>query len=305
MRDKKTIRTANYVAAETFISKQIERHGICVLLGDKGSGKTYIKTKVVGAMAQNVGKYKVVEVGVMNENAKTITQIMSAMITDISGETPKQDVEARRKQLRRILGTAASGYEVILAIDEAQDLHKSTLRGLKKIHELAYGTQDKLFTIILFAHPEIVVKISDDELRPRFKRFKMQPLTAEEKAKFVPDTTIFEKDALNLFLRRTRTNPLSVEESWDDLAAIKEELGIAKLTSKQIADYFSYDVKETIVGFGMSYRALANDIKLVTGKDISGTALNQVVNGKYQGAIDKVQSLIREYAEQKSQVIGG
>ena len=294
MKEKTIIRTSNFINTENFIKKIISSNKIGVIVGEKGSGKTFIKTKVLGRMQEDAHKYRVIEVGVIGEQVKNITSVMSSMITGLSGENPNRDVEARRKQLRRVLGTAASQYEVVLTIDEAQDLHHSTLRSLKKIHELAFGTMDRLFSIILFAQPSLVPKISDDELKPRFKRYAMQKLTEEEKAKFIPNASIFTKEALALFLKRTRQNPLSVEESYSDLEDIKLEFELKQIERKHVEDYFSVDLREKILGFGMSFRKLSSKI------GVSATALHQVSQNKYPGDVGKIEAIINEYEEKYS-----
>lgn len=294
---KSIVRTANFSKADTEINKAIQKKGMLAVIGEKGSGKTFIKRQVIGSKQEKISKYRIVEICPIESESKNITQIMSAMISDISSENPKRDTEARRRQLRRILGEASEIYEIILCVDEAQDLHKSTLRGIKKLHELGFGTRDHLFSVVFFGQNSLKDKISDDELRPRIKRYKMNNLTQTEKEKFIEDKSIFTKEALNLFLRRTRPLPLSVVKAFEDLSEMKDALELNQITKEHAQDYFSVDIREQILNFGMSFRALSHDIEKKTGGSISPAALNQMSKGKYKGSMDNLSELLNEYEE--------
>jgi len=292
------IQTTNFINAKREINKTLGKRGMLAVFGEKGAGKTFIKRQIIGAMQEKTNRYKVVEICPIESESKNITQIMSAMISDISSEGPKRDTEARRRQLRRILGEASENYEIILAVDEAQDLHKSTIRGIKKLHELGFGLKDHLFTVIFFGQNSLKDKISDDELRPRIKRFRMQNLTQNEKKKFIDDPSIFSKEALDIFIRRTRPLPLAVTKAFWDLLDMKEELEVKHITKQHAEDYFSIDLRSQILGFGKSFRQLSNEIEAVTGQKISPTALNQASKGKYNGSMDKIQNMINDYEEE-------
>ncbi len=291
------INTANFSNAKNEIYKTLNKKGMLAVIGEKGSGKTTIKRQIVGAMQEKTNKYKVVEICPIESESKNITQIMSAMISDISSENPKRDTEARRRQLRRILGEASENYEIILAIDEAQDLHKSTLRGIKKLHELGFGLKDHLFTVIFFGQNSLRDKISDDELRPRIKKLKMKNLTQNEKKKFIENSKIFTKEAYDIFIRRTRPLPLSVVVSYNDLLDMQEELELKQITKQHAEDYFSIDLKTQILSYDKSFRQLSSEIESLTGKKISPTTLNMASKGTYNGSLEKVQNLLNEYEE--------
>ena len=290
--EKDPIKTANFVNAGKFISELLSSNGMGAIIGEKGSGKTFIKRKIIGAFEEKKSEFRVIEIVPMGEQVQNIGQIMNSMISDISGEAPRQDNEARRRQLRRILGETKEN--VVLAIDEAQDLHHSTLRGLKKLHELGFGTRDQLFTIILFGQNSLKDRISDDELRPRIRRYCMRDLTQKEKELFISETKKFTPGAFEIFLKRTRKTPLAVEDAYRELMQITSDLDMAKIDDKIVSEYFSFDVRDMILRFGKSYRELSKAITEATDENVSPTTLNQIVNGKYNGDIERIGALIEK-----------
>jgi type II secretory pathway predicted ATPase ExeA len=288
--DRKPVKTTNYVSAEKFIVELISANRMGAIFGEKGSGKTYIKRKVIGALEMRKNDFRVIDITPMGEQVRNITQIMNAMVKDIAGEEPRRDTEARRRQLQRILGETRE--KIILSIDEAQDLHHSTLRGLKKLHELGFGTRDKLFTIVLFGQHSLKDKISDDELKPRVRRYEMRDLTKIEKVKFVLDETKFTETALAIFIKRTRNTPLAVEDASEELISMMNDLDRTIIDEQMVAEYFSYDLRDKIIKTGKSFRELSKDIYDTTGEHLSSASLNLAANGKYTGDIDRMNKLI-------------
>ncbi|TAL31556.1 MAG: ATP-binding protein [Spirochaetes bacterium] len=287
------VKTMNFLSAERFIRDTIGRKGIGAVIGEKGSGKTHIKRQVIGALEEKKGSYAIIDVTPMSEGVRNITQIMSAIIQDISGEGPRHDSEARRRQLRRILGD--SGSDIILAIDEAQDLHKSTLRGLKKLHELGFGMKDRLFSIILFGQPSLKDRIADDELRPRFKRLQMSDLTAKEKALFIENHALFTEKALDTFLKRTKKTPLAVITAYEELDEMRSDLDQKKITEEMVNDYFSLAIREALAAMDKSYRRKAKEIEETTGEKISPATVHQYEKGNYKGNNDRLDDLMSRY----------
>lgn len=289
------IRTSNFITAEKFIKETIERNGFSAVIGEKGTGKSHTMRQVIGKYEQK-GGFSVISITPMDEKVKNITQIMSAMIEDIAGESPRRDVEARRRQLRRILGD--SHAKIILAIDESQDLHKSTLRGLKKIHELGFGTKDKLFSIILFGQESLKDRISDDELKPRIRRHQMKGLTDKEKMEFI-DSAQFNEKALAVFLKRTRKTPLSVITAYDELLVIRDDLGRKKIDEQIVNDYFFSDTRELVLSLNESYKKISDGILEKTGERVSPAAICQYTKGNYAGNNERLDGLLRQYASEK------
>ena len=288
------IKTTNFLKAQKVIHEAVANNAIAAIIGPIGSGKTFINRKVVGEYQEQESKYCVVDISPVTDNAKNITQIMSQMIEDIAGESPRRDTEARRRQLRRILGD--SHRKIILSIDEAQDLHVSTLRGLKKLHELGFGTRDKLYSILLFGKPNLKDKLYNEELRPRVKILQLSALTQKE-VEFFVDTQEFTEKALEIFVKRAQRTPLHVVTAFNSLLLCKEELGKKKIDEELVSNYFSADYREILKAelSTTSFRELSNSIYEKTGEKISPAALNMYVNGKYNGNNSKLDAIMERY----------
>lgn len=289
------IRTHNFVKAETFITELVKKNGFGAVIGEKGSGKTFTLRKIVGAMSEKKNHYRVVEVEPMTEGSRNITSIMAALVEDISGESPRRDIEARRRQLKRILAERADSMKLVLAIDEAQDLHKSTLRGLKKLHELGFGTKDRLFAILLFGQNNLKDRIADDELRPRIKRISLAKLTEAEQLKFIENPDHFTGKGLSLFLEYTQKTPLSVKSSYDDLRISQIETGRGKIDEHMVVDYFMDETIEYLESLDESTRKTASNIEAVTGEKISPATLSMLKNGKYAGDMPRMTRILNKY----------
>ncbi|HNX60487.1 MAG TPA: hypothetical protein PKK43_15400, partial [Spirochaetota bacterium] len=85
MNEDQPIRTANYVNAGKFINEMLSAQGMGAVIGEKGAGKTYIMRKIIGSLAEKKDSFRVVEINPIGEQVRNITQIMHAMIKDISG----------------------------------------------------------------------------------------------------------------------------------------------------------------------------------------------------------------------------
>lgn len=294
------VNTSNFQNAERFISELISKNGMGAIIGEKGSGKTFIKRHVIGAFEEKKGKYSVIEVTPMVEDSRNITSIMSALILELSGESPRKDIEARRRQLRRILGDAEmNGRIVILAIDEAQDLHKSTLRGLKKLHELGYGRKDRLFTTILFGQPGLVNKISDNELGPRIKRLNLKGLNTAEKRRFIEFPDLFSEKALKIFAHSVYGTPLSIIHSFNELNEMRLKMEYKKIDERIVNNYLLEELNYKIFGLKSSIRELSKDIEDTIGKKLSPTLLCQVKNRNYEGNLANIKTVFDDYLNKK------
>lgn len=169
------------------------RHGgLLALIGDSGAGKTTLLNCAIERITSEQPQIRIVQVqGLLEEqttnnkplNAKAIT---TAIIYSCSTETPRMDVEARARQLRRILETIAKNKgEVLVIIDEAHLLHRQTIKALKRFWELQLGFK-RLLRIVLVGQPELKAKldeITNPDLREFIRRvemFELQPLNAEQ-----------------------------------------------------------------------------------------------------------------------------
>ena len=131
------------------------RHGgFLAVIGEVGSGKSVMRRKVIEQLKRD-GDTLVIYPQTIDKARLTAAGICDAIIKDISSEKCCIKLEAKSRQVRRLLmDRAKSGYRAVLIIEEAHDLNVSTLKYLKRFYELEDGYR-KLLGIILIGQTEL------------------------------------------------------------------------------------------------------------------------------------------------------
>ena len=128
------------------------------LIGSIGAGKTTILQEALRQLPKDV---IVVWVRSLDKERLRIGSIVSALIYDLSMESPRRDFEARSRQLNRILGTTVVNdrRKVVLVIENAHWIHWKTLVALKELREMSFAGVSPLFGIVLVAWHTIEEKL--------------------------------------------------------------------------------------------------------------------------------------------------
>ncbi|UYT08178.1 AAA family ATPase [Treponema denticola] len=135
--------------------------GMVALIGESGSGKTTIRRYAIDRMQAEGQKVRVIIPRCIDKTKLTATSICDAIIQDCSEEHPKRTLEAKARQIERILtNSSRSGWSHVLMIEEAHDLHVQTLKYLKRFWELEDGFK-KLLAIVLIGQPEMKGKLDE------------------------------------------------------------------------------------------------------------------------------------------------
>jgi len=146
----------------TDIKNAILDNDMLAIVGPVGAGKTFLFNNAILNVQLNPDK-KPIFVYVRNfyKEKINIGGIINAIIYDISSESPRRDLEARSRQVIRLLGTrfVEEGRRVCVIIEEAHRLHSNTLRALKELRESNFAGISPLFSVILIGHPELAVKL--------------------------------------------------------------------------------------------------------------------------------------------------
>ena len=131
------------------------RHGgFLAVIGEVGSGKSVMRRKVIEQLKRD-GDTLVIYPQTIDKTRLTAASICDAIIQDISSEKCRIKLEAKSRQVRRLLlDRAKSGYRAVLIIEEAHDLNVNTLKYLKRFYELEDGYR-KLLGIILIGQTEL------------------------------------------------------------------------------------------------------------------------------------------------------
>jgi type II secretory pathway predicted ATPase ExeA len=177
--------------AEEYLYITAKIGGMLALLGESGSGKTTIRRLAMDRIQSEGLKIRVVSPRIIDKGRLTASLICDAVIDDCSTEHPKRTLEAKARQVERILtNSSRSGYSHVLMIEEAHDLSIQTLKYLKRFWEMEDGFK-KLLAIVLIGQPEMKAKLDESknwearEIIRRIEVLELEPLDSKDIAKYL------------------------------------------------------------------------------------------------------------------------
>lgn len=128
--------------------------GFLAVIGEVGSGKSVMRRKVVEQLKKD-GNVIVIFPQMIDKNRVNAASICDAIVMDLSEQRPRMKLEDKTRQVHKLLlERAKQGFRAVLIIEEAHDLHTSTLKYLKRFYELEDGYR-KLLGIILVGQTEM------------------------------------------------------------------------------------------------------------------------------------------------------
>lgn len=137
-----------------------QAQGIVAVVADSGAGKTTMRRMLMDELRRD-GKVTVIMPTIIDKSRVTAAGLCEAIIADVSDETPKRSLEAKARQVERLLRDASrSGQKHVMVIEEAHDLTIPTLRYLKRFWELEDGFT-KLLGIVLIGQTELGLKLQE------------------------------------------------------------------------------------------------------------------------------------------------
>ena len=153
--------------------KDVSRNqGILAVVGDSGAGKSVLRRLLLDEL-HNDGDISVIQPKIIDKTRATAAGICDAIIHDISSETPKRSMEAKARQVERLLMSAfKGGQRHVLIIEEAHDLTIPVMKYLKRFWELEDGFS-KLLGILLVGQTELHHRLDERrhyELREFIRR---------------------------------------------------------------------------------------------------------------------------------------
>jgi type II secretory pathway predicted ATPase ExeA len=156
--------------------------GMVALVGESGSGKTTIRRYAIDRMAAEGEKVRIIAPRCVDKTRLTTSTICDAIINDCSTEAPRRTLEAKARQVERILtNSSRSGYSRVLMIEEARGLSIQTLKYLKRFWEMEDGFK-KLLSIVLIGQIELKSKLDESknwearEVIRRMEILELEPL---------------------------------------------------------------------------------------------------------------------------------
>jgi type II secretory pathway predicted ATPase ExeA len=164
--------------------------GMVALVGESGSGKTTIRRYAIDRMEREGQKVRVIIPRTIDKTRLTTSSICDAIIRDCSSETPKRTLEAKARQIEKILTNSShAGYSHVLMVEEAHDLTVNTLKYLKRFWELEDGYK-KLLSIVLVGQIEMKNKLDESknwEAREVIRRMEVLELSPLGSGKEIAD----------------------------------------------------------------------------------------------------------------------
>jgi len=161
-RDQRYVRESMYYAAK--------HAGLLAIIGESGSGKTTLRRDLLDRLRRDNERIVVIQPQTIDKKALTAAHICDAIIADLSAEQPKLSLEAKARQIQRILAASAGiGHAHVLIIEEAHDLSNPTIKYLKRFWEMEDGFK-KLIGVVLVGQPELALRL-DEQRNPDLREF--------------------------------------------------------------------------------------------------------------------------------------
>lgn len=146
-RDQRYVRQSMFEAAK--------HAGLIAVIGESGSGKSTLRRDLLDRIARDGESIVTIQVKAIDKSLVTAQHICEAIVADLSNESPKLSLEAKGRQVERLLRQSMrTGQRHVLLIEEAHDLTKHALRYLKRFWELEDGYR-RMLGIVLIGQPEL------------------------------------------------------------------------------------------------------------------------------------------------------
>ena len=140
------------------------RHGgFLALIGESGSGKSVLRRDLAERIRREDQKVILISPATIEKARLTAGGICEAIISDVSdgGVSAHGSLEMLARRIHKVLTESSrAGYAHALVIEEAHDLHKHTLKCLKRFWEMEDGFK-RLLGIILIGQPELKQKLDE------------------------------------------------------------------------------------------------------------------------------------------------
>lgn len=166
--------------------------GFVALVGEVGAGKSTLRDKLFRDLARE-DQVRIIFPQTIDKTRLSAEYIADAIIYDVSGEKPKVRLEAKARQMTRLLRDRASaGHRHLLVIEEAHLLPQRTLRYLKQFWELTLSTGEgttRLLGILLIGQLELKQRLEESgegfdmrEMVRRCQLVELGPMNGDTRA---------------------------------------------------------------------------------------------------------------------------
>ena len=158
--------TTDAVRAAEMVRAAVAAQAFVSIVGPRGAGKTRAVRRALGGQT-----VRMVEPLRVQRERLHLGDIETAIVRDLSDESPRRSGEARSGQVRRILRAVSRHSNILLLIDDAHVLHHATLKGLKRLRELGGRDRRAALGIVLVGQQDRTERIPEVGLRSDRLRF--------------------------------------------------------------------------------------------------------------------------------------
>ena len=162
-----------------------ERHGIAVVLGGYGTGKTTLLRKLMVGMASDPARYNTAVVG-SPVPSWTSFSLLEAIVAQFRLHPSKRSFAAYMEALNNYLLKSRDRISTLI-IDDAQNLNKRGQLELLRLVQNLETPQHKLLNLVLFAQMEWiqVLRAAPNFLQRVNMTYTLSPLRVEELSRFI------------------------------------------------------------------------------------------------------------------------
>jgi general secretion pathway protein A len=259
---------AHQVALNELCYSIEERHGLAILLGEPGTGKTTLLLRLLRSFSRHLNGVFLSDVAV--GEASVIRQIARALLVPFR---PQESTDTVSQYLDIFLrGQVTAGRTVVVLVDEAQGLTDGQFEELRHLTNLEHKGK-KLIEIILAGLPSLERKFRTPDLESLSQRAVVrcwvEPMNLEHTRSYIrhrldvvgaPNPDMFGADAVERIHNSTRGVPRLINivcerallvgyvEEVQLLKASHVDQSVADLNLKPVADG-SYDQTTGAFGF--------------------------------------------------------
>lgn len=245
---------------------------LVALSGVVGSGKTFMLQRLQTMLVKE-GKVLVSRSVSVDTGRTTLGTLITALFCDLTTGKKKPEIpkysELRERRLLELV--AKRKLPIVLIVDEAHDLRRTTLTELKRLTEMIAGGGGRL-SVLLAGHPKLRNDLLGPEMEEVGSRTTIFPLEgvtgsqreyiawlitscAREKLKV---ESVLEPAALDLLAARLRT-PLQIEQHLTLALETGYQASMKPITEAVIEDVLSKridDLGPTLIRHGYSTKVL-------------------------------------------------
>lgn len=274
---------------------------LVVLTGIVGCGKTACLRRLQEDLVKE-GKIIVSKSLSVDKNRATLATLIAALFYDLSAEKEIRIPTVGEKRERELRDLIKKGRKpVALFVDEAHDLHSSTLNGLKRLIEVIEDSGSTL-SVVLAGHPKLkhdLRRPTMEEIGYRATVFSLDSLIGSQReyiewllnACAVENTNsndLIEAAAIDLLATRLRT-PLQIQQHLTLALETAYQVGEKPVTTTIVDSVLSKqinDLEPTLTRHGYNVKGLAEQFNAKPAE----------IRSLFRGQLDPIRS--RELQEQ-------